>query len=97
MKLSLAALSFAVLAVSAYADDRGMPYEQSQVDRGIPAQTMTHGRAAAGASGAAGTGLTSMYGQGVASVAVAGQPTATSSPWATGPWAKDHNFIAPPN
>ena len=96
MKLSLAVLSFAVLAVPAFADDRGMPYEQTEVDRGIPAQTMKHGPAAAGASAAAATGLTSRDGQGVSSVPVTGQPTATNSPWATGPWANDWYFISPP-
>lgn len=96
MKLSLAVFSFAVIAGSAFADDRGMPYEQIQVDRGIPAQTMKHGPAAAGASAAAPTtGLASRYGQGVTSVPVTGPSTATNSPWATGPWAKDPNFISP--
>ena len=95
MKLSLAVLSFAVVAGSAFADDRGMPYEQTQVDRGIPAQTMKHGPAAAGASAAPATGLTSKDGQGVSTVPVTGPSTATNSPWATGPWAKDPNFIAP--
>lgn len=94
MKLSLAVLSFAVVAGSAFADDRGTPYEQTQVDRGIPTQTLIHGRAAAGASA---TTSTQTVGQGLSSVPVTGQPTATNSPWATGPWAKDPYFISPPN
>lgn len=95
MRLTLAVLSFALVAGSALADDRGMPYEQTQIDRGIPTETMKHGPAAAGASAAAASGLASRDGQGVSSVPVTGQATATNSPWATGPWAKDPNFIAP--
>ena len=94
MKISLAVISFAVIAGSAFADDRGTPYEQTQVDRGIPTQTLVHGRAAAGASAPA---ATQTVGQGVANVPVTGQATATNSPWATGPWANDPYFISPPN
>lgn len=50
MKRMIAAVSFAVLAVPAFADDRGMPYEQLQVDRGLPAATVSHERTAGGST-----------------------------------------------
>lgn len=53
MKRILAAVSFAVLAVHAFADDRGAPFEQPQFDRGVPVQTIPHGRAAGGATSTA--------------------------------------------
>ena len=96
MKVFLAVLSLVILPVPAFADDRGVPYEQTHVDRGIPEQTLIHGRAATGASGAATASQTSPGGQGMSSVAVPAQPAASRSPWATGPWANDHIFVAPP-
>ena len=76
MKRIIAAVSFAALALPAFADDRGAPYDQSLIDRGIPAPAPSHNRAPSGASG---------------SLAGAMAPL-----WATGPWANDYAFIAPP-
>lgn len=52
MKRLIIAASFAALAAPALADDRGTPYEQSLLDRGIPAQALPHDRASGGSSGA---------------------------------------------
>lgn len=74
MKRILAAVSFAVLAVPAFAAESGAPYEQVEIDRQLPdvRNPVTTGSASAGASVVtSGSGL------------------------ATGPWANDHNFIAP--
>lgn len=76
MKRIITAISFAALALPAFADDRGAPYDQSLIDRGIPAPTLSHNRASSGASGSV--------------------TDATASFWATGPWANDYAFTAPP-
>jgi hypothetical protein len=47
MKRILAALSFAVLAAPVYAAENGLPFEQTQFDRGISTQ---EANASAGAS-----------------------------------------------
>ena len=39
MKRLIAAVSLAVLAVPAFAADRGLPFEQTQFDRGISTQS----------------------------------------------------------
>ena len=50
MKRTLAALSLAVIALPVIADDRGSPYEQTQLDRGVPIQSMPHGTATSGST-----------------------------------------------
>lgn len=52
MKRLIVAASFAAVALPALADDRGVPYDQSLVDRGIPVQRLSHARASGGSSGA---------------------------------------------
>lgn len=52
MKRLFVAASLAALALPALADDRSTPYEQSLLDRGIPAQVLSHDRASSGSSGA---------------------------------------------
>ena len=58
MKRILAAVSFAVVAAPVFAEDRGAPFEQPQLDRGVAEQTIPHGRATGGAS-STGTGASS--------------------------------------
>lgn len=50
MKRIALALSFAVLAAPALAEDRVVPYEQPQVDRGIVNERLAHGAATSGAA-----------------------------------------------
>lgn len=61
MKRIIAAFSFAALALPAFAEDRGAPYDQSNVDRGIPAQTLSHERAFGGSSGTATGAVVSIW------------------------------------
>lgn len=106
MKRIVATASFALLAVPAFADDRGTPYEKNQFDRGIPVQTIPHDRAATGPSVAT-TPADSVRNDGSAGGGSAAPAPTTSreraasgSTGATSPsepvWAKDYNFIAPP-
>lgn len=104
MKRILATVSFALLAVPAFADDRGTPYEENQFDRGIPVQAITHDRT--GSSAATTRTDSAPNDRAAGSRSVAPAPTApreraaSGSSAATSPsesvWAKDHNFIAPP-
>ena len=55
MKRMIAAVSFAVLTVPAFADDRLMPYEQLQVDRGQAPAAMPHDRTSGGSHTATST------------------------------------------
>jgi hypothetical protein len=50
MKRTLVALSFAVLAVPAFAVETSAPYEQTQVDRVLPNVTQKGDRASSGSS-----------------------------------------------
>lgn len=50
MKRILAAVSFAVVTVPAFANNVGMPYEKTQFDRGVSPQTIPHDAAASGST-----------------------------------------------
>ena len=52
MKRLITAVSFAVLAVPAFAAERGAPYDQSLVDRALPQIQKKEDRASTGATGA---------------------------------------------
>lgn len=95
MKRTLATVSFALLAVPAFADDRGTPYEKSQFDRGIPVQAIPHDRAAGGSSAAAPTTVPQKQAEGVLRQR-AGSGSSAATARTDSIWAKDHNFIAPP-
>ena len=60
----IAALSFAAFVFPAFAENRGAPYDQSLVDRGIPAQTLPHERASSGSSGTATGAVASLWATG---------------------------------
>lgn len=92
MKRIIAAVSFAVLAMPAFAADRGAPFEQTQLDRGFLAET-ANGASAPGSSGAADARATYEQLQ-----IDRGVPAYTLPHLHSGSdpvWAKDYNFIAP--
>lgn len=92
MKSIVAAVSFAILAMPAFAADRGAPFEQTQLDRGLLVETVS-GASAPGTSGAA--DARAPYEQ----LRIdRGVPAYTLPHLHSGSdpvWAKDHNFIAP--
>jgi hypothetical protein len=87
MKRIIAAISFAALAVPAFAfaAEIAPPFEKTQFDRTLPnvQNPVVNERVTAGATSAPTEG------------ASAGSTNAPGSGWATGPWANDPNFIAP--
>ena len=87
MKRIIAAISFAALAVPAFAfaAEVSPPFEKSQFDRTLPnvENPVVTERAGAGSTSAP------------SERASTGSSHAPSSGWATGPWANDPNFIAP--
>lgn len=95
MKRILATVSFALLALPAFADDRGTPYEKNQFDRGIPVQAIPHDRTAGGSSAAAPTTVPQKQAAGVPQER-AGSGASAATARTDSVWAKDHNFIAPP-
>lgn len=99
MKRILVAVSFAVLAVPAFADDRGAPYEVTQFNRGVPDQRLPHGTGTSGAAAAAPTRADSdrgVAGQRLQRGAATSGATAAAPTRADSVWARDWNFIAPP-
>jgi hypothetical protein len=91
MKRLIAAVSFAVLAVPAFAAERGAPYEQTQFDRALPRVSEN---ASAGATAARNERNLpyeqSQADRALADVAIKERPARM----ATRPFV-DHNFIAP--
>jgi hypothetical protein len=86
MKRHIAAVSFAVLAIPAFA--AGLPYEQNQVDRALPNVPAKAVRAEAPRFAAA-AGTTRSDAE-ISTDARAKRDAGAKSVWAT-----DHNFIAP--
>lgn len=91
MKRLIAAVSFAVLAVPAVAAESGKPFEQLDLDRALPQiNTTEQARQIAASSGSTRSDV---------EIAVESQEVNVKSTGdaglATGPWANDHNFIAP--
>jgi hypothetical protein len=83
MKRLIAAVSFALLATPALADSK--PYEQLDVDRALPQISVDRTQAAEGADTRSNAAIPAAASAGATGV----------SQKADGPWAKDHNFIAP--
>ena len=90
MKRLIAAVSFAVLAVPAVAAESGKPFEQIDLDRALPQINLS---AAPARQVAASSGST----RSDVEIAVDAQAVTSTgnAGLATGPWANDHNFIAP--
>jgi hypothetical protein len=91
MKRIIAAVSFAILAVPAFAAERGAPFEQTQLDRGFLAQSASGASMGSGASSAGGS--RTPYEQ----LRVDRGDTLPHEHAGRNPvWAQDFNFIAPP-
>jgi hypothetical protein len=84
MKRLITAVSFALLATPALADN-GKPYEQLDVDRALPELRIE--RAQVAVSGNTRSDVE------ISTEASAGDTGVSAR--AEGPWANDHNFIAP--
>ena len=110
MKRTLVALLLASMTLPAFAVEVGAPFEQTQFDRALPSvkdpvvDTASSGSTFFGIKESApyeqykiDTALPNVKDPVVSQpVQVAGPATAYSSSEATGPWAQDWNFIAPP-
>ena len=83
MKRLIAAVSFALLAAPALADNK--PYEQLDVDRALPEISVDRTQVAV-----AGNTRSDVE---ISTAASAGDTGVSKR--ADGPWANDHNFIAP--
>jgi hypothetical protein len=88
MKRLIAAVSFSVLAVPGFAAEAGKPFEDLNLARALPNVPQKVARAPVEERSAASGQTRSDRGR-----ASSASPTFT---WATGPWANDHHFIAPP-
>lgn len=94
MKRIIAAVSFAVFAVPAFAAERGAPFEQTQFDRGFLAEHASG--ASSPTSGASAGGGRTTYEQvqidrGVPPYTLPHEHAVKDSVW-----GNDQNFIAPP-
>lgn len=110
MKRLIATVSFAVLAVPAFAADDGKPFEQLDLDRALPQISVApvESRSVDASSlpyeqAQVDRALPS-FGDETVRYAAAGSQTASDASIATAavestatesPWANDHNFIAP--
>ena len=92
MKRLIAAVSFAVLAVPAVAAEYGKPFEQLDLDRALPQLSISEVQSSGQATQVAASGST----RSDVEIAVEASDVESTGPGlATGPWANDHNFIAP--
>jgi hypothetical protein len=89
MKQFIAAVSFSLLAVPGVAAEAGKPFEELDLARALPNVPEKAARAPVEERSAA-SGQTRSE---------RARASSASSPftWATGPWADNHHFIAPPN
>ena len=94
MKRIIAAVSFAILAVPAFAAERGAVFEQTQFDRGVLAGSENGASMGSGASSVGGS--RTPYEQlqvdrGIPPYTAPHQHAGSNSVW-----ANDFNFVAPP-
>jgi len=94
LKSIVVAAAFA--ATSALGAETGLPFEQTQFDRtlpNVPERSVASGESVLVASSNQGSGARATD---AARASGGASAVAASSPFATGVWANDHNFIAPP-
>ena len=88
MKRLVAAVTFSLLAASGFAAEPGKPFEDLDLARALPNLPEKAAAITVAQRSTASSGQTR-----------AEQPNARTAgsqfTWATGPWANDHNFIAP--